>query len=381
MEEIKMQCPECKSTHIRKNGINKQGKQNHICVTCGCQFIDHYGTDCLYEKIIPLEVPYFLFYPVFLNFLFAIYRIFLVPVFQDKNSLINQFLNTQLLSLMPVIFIFLRHQFENIVFSSVKDVFGENEKINSLLEKTSSQTFSVNNHSLFYVSVITLSGSLTVYRLGIPTVTSLIGKIIVFGILAVLIFFGSHLSYVLFCLLGFLKEITHLSPRESFPFYRLPNPSINRLQNYYLLASLMLAVSWICFAVATWYSPYGINNPVKTIETPMIYWLIITGSGPLMMFLWTYFCIQRIVYNIKQLYISKVNKNIQAALNELFDGQGKPESLKNYLELQDKIQNIKEWPVNFASISTFLATLGTLLGTLTRPEVMGLIKNLLKPLI
>ncbi|TRT72158.1 MAG: IS1 family transposase, partial [Microcystis sp. M_OC_Ca_00000000_S217Cul] len=27
-----MQCPECKSTHIRKNGINKQGKQNHICV-------------------------------------------------------------------------------------------------------------------------------------------------------------------------------------------------------------------------------------------------------------------------------------------------------------------------------------------------------------
>ncbi|WP_432760607.1 transposase-like zinc-binding domain-containing protein, partial [Microcystis aeruginosa] len=25
-----MQCPECKSTHIRKNGINKQGKQNHI---------------------------------------------------------------------------------------------------------------------------------------------------------------------------------------------------------------------------------------------------------------------------------------------------------------------------------------------------------------
>ncbi|NCR75865.1 MAG: IS1 family transposase, partial [Microcystis aeruginosa K13-06] len=26
-----MQCPECKSTHIRKNG-HKKGKQNHICV-------------------------------------------------------------------------------------------------------------------------------------------------------------------------------------------------------------------------------------------------------------------------------------------------------------------------------------------------------------
>ena len=36
-----MECPECKSTHIRKNGI-KKGKQNHICVACGRQFIDRY---------------------------------------------------------------------------------------------------------------------------------------------------------------------------------------------------------------------------------------------------------------------------------------------------------------------------------------------------
>ena len=38
-----MQCPECKSTHIRKNGMNK-GKQNHICVDCGRQFIEQYET-------------------------------------------------------------------------------------------------------------------------------------------------------------------------------------------------------------------------------------------------------------------------------------------------------------------------------------------------
>jgi hypothetical protein len=37
-----MQCPECESTHIRKNG-KKQGKQNHICVDCGRQFIDVYS--------------------------------------------------------------------------------------------------------------------------------------------------------------------------------------------------------------------------------------------------------------------------------------------------------------------------------------------------
>jgi len=36
-----MQCPECGSGHIRKNG-KMRGKQNHICVDCCRQFIDVY---------------------------------------------------------------------------------------------------------------------------------------------------------------------------------------------------------------------------------------------------------------------------------------------------------------------------------------------------
>jgi transposase-like protein len=36
-----MQCPECESTHTRKNG-HRRGKQNYICVGCGRQFIEHY---------------------------------------------------------------------------------------------------------------------------------------------------------------------------------------------------------------------------------------------------------------------------------------------------------------------------------------------------
>jgi insertion element IS1 protein InsB len=36
-----IECPECKSTRINKNG-HKAGKQNHICVDCGRQFIDSY---------------------------------------------------------------------------------------------------------------------------------------------------------------------------------------------------------------------------------------------------------------------------------------------------------------------------------------------------
>jgi transposase-like protein len=37
-----VQCSYCKSTEIRKNG-KRRGKQNHICVNFGRQFIDVYS--------------------------------------------------------------------------------------------------------------------------------------------------------------------------------------------------------------------------------------------------------------------------------------------------------------------------------------------------
>lgn len=36
-----MQCPECQSDHIHKNG-RKRGKQNYICVNCRGQFLARY---------------------------------------------------------------------------------------------------------------------------------------------------------------------------------------------------------------------------------------------------------------------------------------------------------------------------------------------------
>ena len=36
-----MEYPDCQPIHIRKNR-KKKGKQNHICVDCGRQFIDRY---------------------------------------------------------------------------------------------------------------------------------------------------------------------------------------------------------------------------------------------------------------------------------------------------------------------------------------------------
>jgi transposase-like protein len=44
-----MECPECKSAHINKNG-RKKGKQNYICVDCSRQFINNYQQHRGYTK-------------------------------------------------------------------------------------------------------------------------------------------------------------------------------------------------------------------------------------------------------------------------------------------------------------------------------------------
>jgi len=49
-----LKCPECKSSHVNRNG-HKAGKQNHICVDCGRQFIDSYQAHQGYAEEIKKE--------------------------------------------------------------------------------------------------------------------------------------------------------------------------------------------------------------------------------------------------------------------------------------------------------------------------------------
>lgn len=45
-----MQCPECGSQHIRKNG-HRGNQQNHICARCDRQFIEHYDTNGYSDEV------------------------------------------------------------------------------------------------------------------------------------------------------------------------------------------------------------------------------------------------------------------------------------------------------------------------------------------
>lgn len=49
-----MECPECRSTRIRRNG-KRRGKQNHICVDCHRQFIEQDETTRGYSDEVKRE--------------------------------------------------------------------------------------------------------------------------------------------------------------------------------------------------------------------------------------------------------------------------------------------------------------------------------------
>ena len=49
-----MKCPECKSSHVNKNG-HKKGKQNYLCVECGRQFIECYQPHKGYSQEVKQE--------------------------------------------------------------------------------------------------------------------------------------------------------------------------------------------------------------------------------------------------------------------------------------------------------------------------------------
>ncbi|WP_420826698.1 transposase-like zinc-binding domain-containing protein [Synechocystis salina] len=36
-----LDCPSCQSIKVVKNGRPHDGKQNHKCCDCGCQFLEH----------------------------------------------------------------------------------------------------------------------------------------------------------------------------------------------------------------------------------------------------------------------------------------------------------------------------------------------------
>lgn len=165
-------------------------------------------------------------------------------------------------------------------------------------------------------------------------------------------FVGGHGMYILIALMTCLWKLsTH---EVNIPFYRLPNPTISSLQNYYSMIVIIITFCYIHVALGLFLSPVGFP-PV------IIIWMAIGGFFPLGMFLVSVFFIHYIVVNIKQSHLNLINKEVQDILDKTIKNKSPIdyETLKQAMEVQEKVQNIREWPIEFSGTLTFIITLTT----------------------
>lgn len=170
-------------------------------------------------------------------------------------------------------------------------------------------------------------------------------------------FIAGHAAYII---LSLIKCLIELSKSPVFvPFYRLPNPSISKLQNYYSALSLITTFVYIHVLIGLQLSPVGFPPIIVTI-------LAIGGFYPLVLFLFTFIFTHKIAQNIKQSHLNLINEEVQEALERALKGKSGTgyEILKQAMEVQDKVQNMREWPFELSGVITFTITLATGIGQL-----------------
>ena len=80
--------------------------------------------------------------------------------------------------------------------------------------------------------------------------------------------------------------------------------------------------------------------------------------------------------NIKNLNIEIINREVQRTLDYVLKNQKTDdvERLEKIMGIQNKVQTMKEWPIEFQGILTFIATLATVL-----VQIIISARELLKP--
>lgn len=259
----------------------------------------------------------------------------------------------------PIILIWIYKNFLQII-EFQKDIFWVNDKEYTLwIENQVKRIFSFESLSVkITVIIIPIIVPFAIYLslLQYPGNSKLLYVLTGIGI-APLGFIGGQAAYIL---LNLLQCLVELSKRQvNVPFYHLPNPNISRLQGYYSNLTVIVTAIYIHLLTGLWLSPVGFPPIIIIIMT-------IGGFYPLGLFLFTVIYTHKITLRIKQAHLSIINEEVHETLIRAIKSKSSSgyEILKHVMEVQDKIQNIREWPFDLSGTITFIITLVTAIAQL-----------------
>lgn len=322
---------------------------------------------CTYEKIILFKrMPYWIYWPIVGLFLFFIGEI-TVLLLHEKQFFFTQIALSAGIGLIPVVLVFYSHEFEKTIKNLESVLWTNKNEFEQWLFERTSRMFTLKSWGAKFVTALFITGALlTVFWLGLP-LRSLTGNIIaILGFIPVLIIAGQT-AYMLLDLLITLRELVFRPANVSF--YLQLHPAIRQLQGFFSSVTLVTTLAYIIGALAIWFGPYGVPFAMQI-------WLTLLAFYPICMFFWSFLHVHVLMQNIKNLHTQIINREVQRTLDCVLKNEKTDdvERLEKIMNIQNKVQTMKEWPVEIQGTLTFIATLATVL-----IQIVITIKEFLKP--
>jgi hypothetical protein len=263
----------------------------------------------------------------------------------------SQLLVSAEIAVLPTVYIWGCRSFQTVTKPLLPVLWKDKAESERWLAARSERMFTLRTSGArLVVAIMTISSVATTIAIGLPYHSFLSNALLVIGLLTLAIM-GSQGAYIILGAIVTLGEIVR-RPIYKVPFFLLPHPAITGLYNFYLAIATAAALTYGMFALAAWQSPYGLSSGVLT-------WLYIAGFFPLSMFIWSFFQFRILVRKVKLEQIGQINQYIQTVLERFQTNVSKEdvEALDQMMEVQKKVQDLREWPFSLGSMLTLLVTL------------------------
>ena len=320
-----------------------------------------------YERIILFKrIPYWLYWPI-VGLLGFILGEIALTLLNEEHFLITQALFGAGVGLLPIVIISFAHQFEKATADLSGILWASDQEYAEWFIARKTRIFTLNSWvSKLVTAFVVIGALLTISWLGFPFKTLTANILAILGFIPLLIICGQG-AYLLIVLLLTLREMVHLPPKVSF--YLHPHPAIVRLQNSFSSASLIVTLAYICLVVSIWQGPYGFSLEMQI-------WLTILAFYPISMFFWSFFHVHILMLRVKNSHLETINREVNQTLEQVLKSRKNDdvERLEKLMGIQNKVQAMKEYPIEVQGALTFMATFTTLL-----IQIIISIGELLKP--
>lgn len=302
---------------------------------------------CIYEVLVPIKrIPYWIFWAVVAIVAFLLSE-YLASIHDDDEYLIARIAIAILLYQFPVCITWFSREFQKTMRELASIMWRDNDSFERWLEKHWKTTFSLADWKPWLFIVVVIALSLVSLIPLTPFFENQLLEIFIFIEIVVIGIMGGQSAFLILYSLVTLKNISDRTP--SIPFYRLPHPSLSRLQAMYSTATLITIVAFIIVSIGASQSPLGLG-PIT------VAWLISLSLFPLAMFSWSLSQNHFLHQKVKDSHLDKINHLVQESLTAA-KSEPKPdpvEVLDHFMEIQSKVQTIRTWPIELQTAIAFI---------------------------